>query len=127
MSPELNAVGIVVADMAASQRFYRALGLDVPDAPGEKHLSIELPNGVRLMLDTEEIARSFLSGWERGAGDQLSMAFECVSAAEVDEVHARVVGEGFVSEREPWDAYWGQRYAVLRDPDRVRVNLYAPL
>ena len=55
--------------MAASQRFYRALGLDVPDAPGEQHLSIELPNGVRLMLDTEEIARSFLSGWERGAGD----------------------------------------------------------
>jgi catechol 2,3-dioxygenase-like lactoylglutathione lyase family enzyme len=127
VSPELNAVGIVVADMAASQRFYRALGLDVPDAPDEQHLSIESPNGVRLMLDTEEIARSFLSGWERGAGDQLSLAFECASAAEVDEVHLRVVGAGFVSEREPWDAYWGQRYAVLRDPDGVRVNLYAPL
>jgi hypothetical protein len=27
----------------------------------------------------------------------------------------------------PWDAYWGQRYALLGDPDGVRVNLYAAL
>jgi uncharacterized glyoxalase superfamily protein PhnB len=30
-------------------------------------------------------------------------------------------------ENEPWDAFWGQRYALLRDPDGVEVNLYAPL
>ena len=28
--PQLNAIGIVVSDMAASIRFYRTLGLDVP-------------------------------------------------------------------------------------------------
>jgi uncharacterized glyoxalase superfamily protein PhnB len=123
--PSLNAIGIVVADMAESQRFYRALGLAVPDAPDDAHVSIELPNGVRLMLDTEDVARSFLDGWERVNGDQISFALECASANEVDEIHARVVAEGFESRREPWDAYWGQRYAVLRDPDGVRVSLYA--
>jgi hypothetical protein len=31
------------------------------------------------------------------------------------------------SEKEPWDPCWGQCYALLIDPDGVRVNLYAPL
>jgi hypothetical protein len=29
--------------------------------------------------------------------------------------------------RDPWDSYWGQRYAFLRDPDGNRVDLFAPL
>jgi uncharacterized glyoxalase superfamily protein PhnB len=45
----------------------------------------------------------------------------------VDEIYARVTAEGFEGEKEPWDAVWGQRYALLGDPDGVRVNLYAPL
>lgn len=57
----------------------------------------------------------------------MGLAFECGSAAEVDEVYARVVGAGFEGEKEPWDAFWGQRYALLGDPDGVRVNLDAPL
>ena len=47
--------------------------------------------------------------------------------ADVDEVYARVVAAGFEGEKEPWDAFWGQRYALLGDPDGVRVNLYAAL
>ena len=29
--------------------------------------------------------------------------------------------------KEPWDAFWGQRYAQVRDPDGNPVDLYAPL
>jgi len=29
--------------------------------------------------------------------------------------------------RKPWDAFWGQRYAQLPDPDGVPVDLYAGL
>jgi uncharacterized glyoxalase superfamily protein PhnB len=47
------------------------------------------------------------------------------SPAEVDGVYARVVEAGFEGEKEPWDAFWGQRYALLRDPDAVEVSLYA--
>ena len=39
----------------------------------------------------------------------------------------RDVAEGFDGEKEPWDAFWGQRYAQLRDPDGVPVDLYAAL
>jgi catechol 2,3-dioxygenase-like lactoylglutathione lyase family enzyme len=125
--PQLNAIGISVSDMARSIRFYRLLGLDVPDTPEEGHIDTFLPNGVRFMLDSEEVIRSFLPDWQRENGNQISLAFECSSPAEVDEIYARVVSEGFEGEKEPWDAFWGQRYALLGDPDGVRVNLYASL
>ena len=125
--PQLNAVGIVVSDMARSLRFYRLLGLDVPETPEEGHVDAFLPSGVRFMLDTEETVRSFRPDWVRATGNQLGLALECGSPAEVDEVYDRVVAAGFHGEKEPWDAFWGQRYAQLADPDGVPVDLYAAL
>jgi catechol 2,3-dioxygenase-like lactoylglutathione lyase family enzyme len=125
--PNLNAVGIVVSDMEQSICFYRLVGLDVPETPGEGHVDTFLPNGVRFMLDTEEVVRSFRPEWQRETGNQLGLALECESAAEVDAVYARVTAAGFHGEKEPWDAFWGQRYAQLQDPDGVPVDLYASL
>jgi uncharacterized glyoxalase superfamily protein PhnB len=122
---QLNAIGIVVRDMESSIRFYRLLGLDVPESPAEGHVDTFLPNGVRLMLDSEEVVRSFRPDWTRETGNQLSLAFECASPDEVDELFARVTAAGFDGEKEPWDAFWGQRYAQVRDPNGVPVDLYA--
>ena len=125
--PQLNAIGIAVSDMAASIRFYRLLGLDVPETPDEGHVDAFLANGVRFMLDSEDVMRSFREDWQRQTGNQLSFALECASPAEVDELYAQVTGAGFHGEKEPWDAFWGQRYALLLDPDGVEVSLYAAL
>ena len=125
--PQLNALGIVVSDMARSIRFYRLLGIDLPETPDEGHLDSFLPNGVRFMLDGEEVVRSFRPDWTRETGNQLALAFQCESAAEVDETYARVTEAGFHGEKEPWDAFWGQRYAQLQDPDGVPVDLFAAL
>jgi catechol 2,3-dioxygenase-like lactoylglutathione lyase family enzyme len=125
--PQLNAIGITVSDMERSIRFYRLLGIDVPETPQEGHIDTFLPNGVRFMLDTEEVIRSFRPEWTRASGNQIALAFECASAAEVDETYARVVDAGFHGEKEPWDAFWGQRYAQLQDPDGVGVDLFAAL
>src|SRR5947207_7600512 len=118
--PQLNALGIVTSHMARSFSFYRLLGLDVPETPDEGHVDTFLPNGVRFMLDSEEVIRSFLPDWQREDGNLVSLALECASPAEVDEVYARVIEAGFEGEKEPWDAFWGQRYALLIDPDAVR-------
>ena len=129
MSPmaQLNAIGIVAPDMGESIRFYRLLGLDVPETPDEGHVDTFLPNGVRFMLDSEETMRSFMDGWQRETGNQVGIAFECDSPAEVDEIYARITEAGFHGDKEPWDAFWGQRYAILKDPSGVDVSLYAPL
>jgi catechol 2,3-dioxygenase-like lactoylglutathione lyase family enzyme len=125
--PQLNAIGIVSSGMARSIRFYRLLGLDVPETPDEGHVDTFLPNGVRFMLDTEDTVRSFRPDWTRETGNQIGIAFECESAAEVDEIYGRLVEAGFHGEKEPWDAFWGQRYAQVQDPDGVGVDLYAAL
>lgn len=123
--PGLNAIGIVSSDLARSIAFYGLLGADFPE--GDSHIEATLPNGVRLMLDSEEVIRSFRPDWIRENGNQLELAFECASPAEVDEIYARVEAAGFAADKEPWDAFWGQRYAQLRDPDGVPVSLFAPL
>ncbi len=125
--PQLNAIGIVTSDMARSITFYRLVGLDVPETPDEGHVDTFLPNGVRFMLDSEDTVRSFQPEWTRETGNQVGLAFECESAAAVDQLYARVVAAGFDGEKAPWDAVWGQRYAQLRDPDGVGVDLYASL
>ena len=123
--PRLNALGIVCSDMRRSVAFYGLLGIEFPEGNG--HVEATLPSGVRLMLDSEEVVRSFRRDWTRRAGNQLGLAFECDSPPEVDELYARVVAAGFDGEKEPWDAFWGQRYAQLSDPDGVPVDLFAAL
>jgi uncharacterized glyoxalase superfamily protein PhnB len=123
--PELNAIGIVSADLARSRAFYALLGVEI--AAGDDHVEATLPNGLRLMLDAEDVIRSFKPDWTRETGNQLALAFACGSPTEVDELYAHVTSAGFEGEKEPWDAFWGYRYAQLRDPDGVTVDLFAAL
>jgi catechol 2,3-dioxygenase-like lactoylglutathione lyase family enzyme len=122
----LAAIGIVTKDMAKSLRFYRLLGVKVADPTGD-HVDAELPNGIRLMWDTLELIKQLDPDWVEPRGHRMGLAFECSSPSEVDATHAKVVGAGFRSKKEPWDAFWGQRYAQLIDPDDNVVDLFAPL
>jgi catechol 2,3-dioxygenase-like lactoylglutathione lyase family enzyme len=124
----LDAVGIVVADMAKALAFYRRLGVAVPAAAdGEPHVEVGLPGGLRLLFDTEEVIRSFHPGWTPVRGGRTNLAFALLDAASVDALHAELVAAGHESELAPFDAFWGQRYAVVLDPDGNGVDLFAPL
>jgi uncharacterized glyoxalase superfamily protein PhnB len=124
---ELGAIGIVSRDLARSAAFYRLLGVAVPDPDGD-HLDVTLPSGVRLMWDDVELIRKIDPDWRPAdGGPAISLAFECASPGEVDDVYARVVAAGFASKAEPYDAFWGQRYATVLDPDGNAVDLFAPL
>jgi len=123
--PQLDAIGIVSSDYARTRAFYGFLGIVFGE--GDNHVEATMPNGLRLMLDTEDVIRSFSPDWDRATGNQLALAFACGSPAEVDELYARAVAAGFDGEKEPWDAFWGHRYAQLRDPDGVGVDLFAAL
>ena len=125
--PTLAAIGIVTKDMKESVRFYRLLGVDVTD-PVDDHLDATLPSGVRLMWDALELIKQLEPEWEEPRGHRrISLAFECSSPGDVDATHARVVKAGFRSRKEPWDAFWGQRYAEVIDPDDNVVDLFADL
>ena len=123
--PKFSAIGIVSSDLERSRAFYRLLGLEI--SAGDDHVSAETVSGIYVMFDTEDVMRSFRPEWKRETGNQVALAFECGTPAEVDETYARVVDAGFESVKEPWDAFWGQRYAQLRDPDGVGIDLHATL
>ena len=55
------------------------------------------------------------------------LSFQTGSPAEVDATYTALVGAGYEGHREPWDAFWGMRYAVVHDPDGNGVDLFTPL
>jgi uncharacterized glyoxalase superfamily protein PhnB len=124
--PELSAIGIVTSDMAEAARFYRLLGIEVPDPDGD-HLEATLPNGLRLMWDTEELMNKLDPEREEPRGHRVALAFECGSPGDVDATHGKLVDAGFRSKAAPFDAFWGRRYATVLDPDENPVDLFAAL
>ncbi|MEJ8638125.1 VOC family protein [Streptomyces sp. NPDC006475] len=128
MTPQLDAIGIVASDMAASLAFYRRIGLDIPaGADTAPHAEATLPNGLRVLWDTEETIRSFDPEWTRptGGGERIGLAFRCDSPAEVDAVYTDLTAAGYQGHLKPWDAVWGQRYAVVLDPDGCGISFFA--
>ncbi|MQA01695.1 MAG: glyoxalase [Streptosporangiales bacterium] len=122
-------IGLAVADIAASLAFYRQLGVDIPaDADQQPHVEAELPGGTLLAWDTVDTIRSFDPNWTPPAGGaRVALAFACASPAEVDAWYAKLVAAGHPSYLAPFDAFWGQRYAVVNDPDGNHVDLFAAL
>jgi catechol 2,3-dioxygenase-like lactoylglutathione lyase family enzyme len=128
MDLRLYLVGIVARDMGASLRFYRRLGLDIPeDAEHEPHVEATTPSGLRVAWDTAELIEQIDPAWtEPSGGHRISLAFLCASPEEVDAKFDELDALGH-GHKEPWDAFWGQRYAIVKDPDDNHVDLFASL
>jgi uncharacterized glyoxalase superfamily protein PhnB len=129
MTPRFEALGIVVSDMARALGFYRKLGLEFPaGAESEDHVEAQLAGGLRYMIDLESVIKSFDPDWQRPSnGDATAGAFRCDSPEEVDRVYGELLEAGGSAHKEPWDAFWGQRYAQVKDPDGTVVDLFASL
>jgi catechol 2,3-dioxygenase-like lactoylglutathione lyase family enzyme len=128
MDLQLDVVGIVVRDMRASLAFYRRLGLDIPeDAEDEPHVETTTSSGLRVAWDTTEVIQQIDPTWtEPSGGHRISLAFLCRSPEEVDATYDRLTALGH-GHKEPWDAFWGQRYAIVEDPDGNHIDLFASL
>ncbi len=128
-TPQLDLIGIVVADMARSLAYYHLLGLAVPaEADTQPHVEATLPGGTRVAWDALEAVRSFDPDHPAPPGPGgIGLAFRLATPAEVDDTYERLVAAGHHGHKAPWDAVWGQRYALLRDPDGNSTDLFAPL
>jgi uncharacterized glyoxalase superfamily protein PhnB len=122
---------VIVSDLHRSIEFYSRLGLQFPEEPdpmGHGHVEAALPGGLRFTLDAEESIMSFDPEWSPPSdGHRIGMAFLCDSPADVDRTYRELIDAGAESYKEPWDAFWGQRYAQVNDPDGNVVDLFAPL
>lgn len=131
MTVRLDAIGVVVGDLARSIDFYRHLGLEFPvdpDPEGHGHVETSIAGGLRLMFDTVATIQEFDPGWTPpSGGHRIALAFKCESPGALDRLFLELVAAGGRSHKEPWDAFWGQRYAQAYDPDGNVVDLFAAL
>lgn len=125
---KLDAVGVSSSNLAKTVAFYTLLGFAFPKLNGdEQHLeAVESPGSARLMIDSREIIKEII-GEDPKPGNHSSFAIQYDSPTEVNEVVHKIESAGFTVVKEPWDAFWGQRYAIVEDPDGYKVDLYAKL
>ena len=122
-----DMIGLSVTDIPRAIRFYRILGLDFPDtAQGEHNVEVKT-NGYRISLNAQALEKDLTPGWVEPRGQRAGLAFLCGSPSEVDATYAKIVAAGHKGVKEPWDAFWGQRYALVEDPDGAHVSIFCPL
>lgn len=125
--PQIDAIGVAVSDMALAIAFYSRLGLEFPpEAETQPHAEAMLGPSMRLMLDTEAMLRQIDPDWSGTPGGRLGLAVRVSDRGARDALYAELAADG-LGVKEPWDAFWGQRYAVIRDPDGLHLDLYAQL
>jgi uncharacterized glyoxalase superfamily protein PhnB len=79
------------------------------------------------MLDSVSLVMKINPKWKEPTGRAITLCFLQTSPKAVDEVYNKILAAGFESAKEPWDAFWGQRYSSVLDPDGNQIDLFAPL
>ena len=127
--PHLGQVNIVVRDMEAMAAFYTRLGLTIPAGPEEwqsHHRNADVAQGAHIDLDSSAFAAVWNTGWSAGRTGAI-LQFTVASADAVDRVYQDLTGAGYDGQQEPYDAFWGARYAVVADPDGNAIGLMSPI
>jgi uncharacterized glyoxalase superfamily protein PhnB len=78
------------------------------------------------MIDSKKLIKTIIDA-DPIPGNHSAFAIEYDAPKEIDEIIQKLKIEGFTITKEPWNAFWGQRYAIVQDPEGYLVDLYARL
>ncbi|HEX6443658.1 MAG TPA: VOC family protein [Streptosporangiales bacterium] len=124
-------VNVVVSDLGRSRDFYRRLGFTFRDRsrPGAETVEawVSTGAGVTLVLHSPEFAAWWDSSTPGPVAGGSEIDLELDSASRLDAVVADLSASGATVAKPPVDMPWGQRFAVVLDPDGYRIGLKAPL
>lgn len=125
---KIDAVGVASTNLHKTLDFYSLLGFKFAECKDdEQHVEAIVADGsLRLMIDSASLIKDII-GEDPKPSNISSFAIKCDSPEEVNTVAAKVKEAGFSVIKEPWDAFWGQRYAIVADPDGFKIDLFASL
>ncbi len=130
-TPVFSQFNLVVSNMEASVAFFELLGLAVAATTPEwqrHHRNVSAGDAADFDLDSEAFARVWNRGWPgRGGGGMGVLGLRFESRAAVDAAVTRVSEAGHPVQQEPYDAFFGARYAVVEDPDGNAIGLMSPI
>jgi catechol 2,3-dioxygenase-like lactoylglutathione lyase family enzyme len=136
--PILDQINLVCGDVEASVAFYRRLGVEIPEQriwrtpTGPHHVSAAddaADRAIGFDLDSTTFAQHWNNGW-KGRTDlkgRVVVGFSVTTRDDVDRIFRDMTGAGYRGLQEPWDAFWGARYAVIEDPDGIAVGIMSPI
>ena len=126
-----DQINIVTPDVAGAAGFLRVLGAQLPEpsdgwADWAAH-HVEFPT-VTEGFDADLDSPAFAAHWggltDNFAGVVINLRTE--DRETVDATFARALELGAEGLRQPYDAFWGARYAVLRGPGPIVVGIMSP-
>lgn len=121
----LAQINFIVTDLARTTAFWRLLGWD--SSPRHPHAAvISFPNGMNVVLHEPEFAQLWDPAYAGSNAGSTVVDINLSSREAVDDAHARAVAAGHISSVEPWDTFFGARYAIVCDPDGHRIGLKSP-
>jgi len=123
----LDAIGIVSKNIEDSVKFYQFLGVTLKETGGEDHYEGTTPSGVRIMVDSRELMKKLNPAWKEPVGNGMVLCFKQDSPQSVDKIFTEITEAGYNSVKEPWDAFWDQRYSSVLDPDGNQIDIFAAL
>lgn len=80
---------------------------------------------MNLVLHEPDFARRWDPAFDDAGAGSTVIDINLASREAVDQAHACVLAAGFASSVEPWDTFFGARYAIVRH-DGHRVGLKSP-
>lgn len=123
---KLDMLGIVTKNMTMAIDFYEMLGFSVIGDSTEDYVELNNKN-VRISLNTSKMVADIYGYEPITTGDKLELAFLCDTVEEVNDTYKKMKDAGYDIFKEPWDAFWGQRYAIIKDIDGNLLSLFANL
>ena len=127
-------INLLVDDMAASTAFYRLLELEFPDpdewppGSGAQHIDGIRADDGYMALDNGPMAQIWNHQFEPGrARGNVVVGLMVATRDDVDRLYRAVIAAGHPVGQEPYDAFFGSRYAIVIDPDGNQVGLKSPI
>jgi uncharacterized glyoxalase superfamily protein PhnB len=121
-------VDLTASDVIKAVEFYRMVGVQIPaekiwEQDGTaQHVEAPLADGVVLGINSRDLTARYDASAGRGA----YLIFGVGTRDDVDAKFAELTSAGYQGHLEPFDAFWGARYAVVDDPDGNHVGIMSP-
>ncbi|HEV2557595.1 MAG TPA: VOC family protein [Microvirga sp.] len=130
-SPRLSMVTLGVAELERARAFYEAWGWRASSASQPGIVFFQAPGLALALFGREDLAKDAGVEPEPTGFAGVTLAYNCRSKAEADEVFARAIAAGAKARKPLHDVFWGGYSGYIADPDghlwEIAWNPFFPL
>lgn len=120
----LRGIHVFARDVAASVAFYEQTGIEFESV--SRDFARAASDRATLEIGSHHLTHGYDSSFTPVAGGSTALQIGLDSREAVDEMFQKLTAAGVPAKLAPFDAFWGARYAEVRDPDGNIVGFQSP-